>query len=188
MRSMRRTFHFVSERSLRAAAIFASRRNLIPAQFVINRVQHCIPKHHWLGYGHLVRIPLNRPWRPAKLPGCRLRPSLRTVVLLCELKDFSTEETADLLGISVSAVKARLFQARLKLRKTLGGGSQSGTRTAAVRFRRTALKPHSRDGRATQLSVCVFSATIVATTTFVSFRGRERSCHASLTSPVSSLK
>jgi RNA polymerase sigma-70 factor (ECF subfamily) len=61
----------------------------------------------------------------------QLRPNLRAVVLLCELKDFSTEETADLLGISVSAVKARLFQARLKLRKTLGGGSQSGTRTAA---------------------------------------------------------
>jgi RNA polymerase sigma-70 factor (ECF subfamily) len=49
----------------------------------------------------------------------RLRPSLRAVVLLRELRDFSTEETANVLGISVAAVKARLFHARAKLRKTV---------------------------------------------------------------------
>lgn len=62
---------------------------------------------------------------------CRLPPSLRAVVLLRELRDFSSEETAGFLGISVSAVEARLFRAQLNLRKTLDGGSQSGTRTAA---------------------------------------------------------
>jgi RNA polymerase sigma-70 factor, ECF subfamily len=48
----------------------------------------------------------------------RLRPNLRAVVLLRELRDFSTEETANLLGISVAAVKARLFHARAKLRES----------------------------------------------------------------------
>jgi RNA polymerase sigma-70 factor, ECF subfamily len=54
----------------------------------------------------------------------RLRPNLRAVVLLRELRDFSTEETANMLGISVAAVKARLFHARAKLRKSLHRTSQ----------------------------------------------------------------
>jgi RNA polymerase sigma-70 factor, ECF subfamily len=54
----------------------------------------------------------------------RLRPNLRAVVLLRELRDFSTEETANMLGISVAAVKARLFHARAKLRESLHRTSQ----------------------------------------------------------------
>jgi len=49
----------------------------------------------------------------------RLRPTLRAVVLLRELRDLSTEETAKVLGISTAAAKTRLFHARAKLRKTL---------------------------------------------------------------------
>lgn len=64
----------------------------------------------------------------------QLRPALRAVILLRELRDFSTAEAADALGISVSAVKTRLFHARLKLRKALDGDSRLGIRSAAGRL------------------------------------------------------
>ncbi len=51
----------------------------------------------------------------------QLRPNLRAVVLLREIRDFSTEETANLLGISIAAVKARMFHARNELRQSLHG-------------------------------------------------------------------
>ena len=44
---------------------------------------------------------------------------LRTAIQLRELADLSTQETARRMGVSVSAVKARVFQGRRKLRKTL---------------------------------------------------------------------
>jgi RNA polymerase sigma-70 factor, ECF subfamily len=47
----------------------------------------------------------------------RLRPSLQTVVQLRELQGCSTAETARRLGLSVPAVKARLFHARRNLRR-----------------------------------------------------------------------
>jgi RNA polymerase sigma-70 factor (ECF subfamily) len=48
-----------------------------------------------------------------------LRPGLRLAIALRELAELSTEETARLMGISVAAVKARLFHARRKLGKTM---------------------------------------------------------------------
>ncbi|HEX9764827.1 MAG TPA: sigma-70 family RNA polymerase sigma factor, partial [Candidatus Acidoferrales bacterium] len=45
----------------------------------------------------------------------RLSPSLRIVFQLRDIEEFSTEETAQLLGISISAVKARALRARLGL-------------------------------------------------------------------------
>ena len=48
-----------------------------------------------------------------------LPPSFRTVFYLRDVEDLSTEETADLLNLSVGAVKARLFRARLRLREDL---------------------------------------------------------------------
>jgi RNA polymerase sigma-70 factor (ECF subfamily) len=56
----------------------------------------------------------------------RLRPTLRAVVLLRELRDLSTEETARLLGISTAAAKTRLFHARAKLRKNLQRAGRIG--------------------------------------------------------------
>jgi RNA polymerase sigma-70 factor, ECF subfamily len=47
----------------------------------------------------------------------RLRPSLQTVVHLRELQGCTTAETARRLGLSVPAVKARLFHARRNLRR-----------------------------------------------------------------------
>jgi len=48
-----------------------------------------------------------------------LRPGMRTAIELRELAELSTEETARRMGISATAVKARLFHARKKLRGTL---------------------------------------------------------------------
>ena len=48
-----------------------------------------------------------------------LSPAFRTVFYLRDVEGLSTEETAELLNISVGAVKARLFRARLRLREEL---------------------------------------------------------------------
>ena len=45
-----------------------------------------------------------------------LRPSIRGVLEMQHLQDYSVEEIARMKGISVSAVKARLFHARMALR------------------------------------------------------------------------
>jgi RNA polymerase sigma-70 factor, ECF subfamily len=48
-----------------------------------------------------------------------LTPTYRSVFLLRDVDDLSTEETAEALGISVPAVKSRLLRARLQLREKL---------------------------------------------------------------------
>jgi RNA polymerase sigma-70 factor, ECF subfamily len=46
-------------------------------------------------------------------------PAYRPVIVLRDVDDLSTEEIAEALGISVSAVKSRLLRARLQLREKL---------------------------------------------------------------------
>jgi RNA polymerase sigma-70 factor (ECF subfamily) len=48
-----------------------------------------------------------------------LPPTFRTVFYLRDVEGLSTEEAAELLNLSVAAVKARLFRARLRLREDL---------------------------------------------------------------------
>jgi RNA polymerase sigma-70 factor, ECF subfamily len=48
-----------------------------------------------------------------------LEPLYRTVFVLRDVEGLSTEETADAVGISISAVKSRLLRARLQLREKL---------------------------------------------------------------------
>jgi RNA polymerase sigma-70 factor, ECF subfamily len=48
-----------------------------------------------------------------------LDPIYRTVFLLRDVEELSTEETAETLGLSVPAVKSRLLRARLQLREKL---------------------------------------------------------------------
>jgi RNA polymerase sigma-70 factor, ECF subfamily len=48
-----------------------------------------------------------------------LRPAFRTVFVLRDIEELSTEETAESLGISIPAVKSRLLRARLQLREKL---------------------------------------------------------------------
>ena len=55
-----------------------------------------------------------------------LEPQFRTVFLLRDVEEFSMEETASMLGLSVSAVKSRLLRARLKLRQRLNTHLKKG--------------------------------------------------------------
>ncbi|MGH9776214.1 MAG: sigma-70 family RNA polymerase sigma factor [Candidatus Acidiferrales bacterium] len=48
-----------------------------------------------------------------------LEPGFRVVFQLRDIEELSTEETAELLGLSIPAVKSRLLRARLKLRQKL---------------------------------------------------------------------
>jgi RNA polymerase sigma-70 factor (ECF subfamily) len=49
----------------------------------------------------------------------RLAPKIRSTILLRDIEERSVEETAHILGTSISAVKARVFQGRRKLRRTV---------------------------------------------------------------------
>ncbi|MBZ5533889.1 MAG: sigma-70 family RNA polymerase sigma factor [Acidobacteriia bacterium] len=61
-----------------------------------------------------------------------LPPGFRTVFVLRDVEGLSTEETAEMLGLSIPAVKSRLLRARLQLRERLtrffksrkGGGNE----------------------------------------------------------------
>jgi RNA polymerase sigma-70 factor (ECF subfamily) len=58
-----------------------------------------------------------------------LRPRVQKAVELCHLQQRSIRETAQILGISTGAVKARMFQARVALRrmpvlKGMGGSNR----------------------------------------------------------------
>jgi RNA polymerase sigma-70 factor (ECF subfamily) len=48
-----------------------------------------------------------------------LKPAYRTVFILRDIEEMSIEETAEVLGLSISAVKSRLLRARLQLREKL---------------------------------------------------------------------
>src|SRR4029450_4361419 len=48
-----------------------------------------------------------------------LEPLYRSVFVLRDMEDLSTEETAEALGLSIPAVKSRLLRARLQLRERL---------------------------------------------------------------------
>jgi RNA polymerase sigma-70 factor (ECF subfamily) len=49
----------------------------------------------------------------------RLGPRIRHTILLRDIEERSAEETARILGTSVGAVKARVFQGRRRLRRTV---------------------------------------------------------------------
>ncbi len=50
----------------------------------------------------------------------RLTPEHREVLVLREYQDFSYNEIAETLGLSIEAVKSRIFRARMELRNLLG--------------------------------------------------------------------
>ncbi|HTB94963.1 MAG TPA: sigma-70 family RNA polymerase sigma factor [Candidatus Sulfotelmatobacter sp.] len=49
----------------------------------------------------------------------RLGPKVRRTILLRDIEERSVQETARIMGISISAVKARVFQGRRRLRQTV---------------------------------------------------------------------
>jgi RNA polymerase sigma-70 factor (ECF subfamily) len=52
-----------------------------------------------------------------------LRPTIRKTIVLRDIEDRSIEETAQILGTSISAVKSRLFHGRRKLFETANPGA-----------------------------------------------------------------
>ena len=48
-----------------------------------------------------------------------LQPGLRATFILRDMEGSSTEDTAEMLGVTVDAVKARVWRARLKLHQLL---------------------------------------------------------------------
>lgn len=59
-----------------------------------------------------------------------LHPSYREVVVLRDIRQLSTEETATALGLSVANVKTRLLRARLQLRDRLAARLRGGAAAA----------------------------------------------------------
>src|SRR6202140_1842710 len=74
-----------------------------------------------------------------------LTPGMRKAIELRELGELSTGETAQVMGLSVGAVKGRVFHGRRKLRQTLRRYVES-TRTYGNQALRTkrAVRDHSR--------------------------------------------
>lgn len=62
----------------------------------------------------------------------KLTARLRTAVELRELGELSSQETARRIGVSVTTVKARVFQGRRKLRKTLRSFGIATKRTQRI--------------------------------------------------------
>ena len=63
----------------------------------------------------------------------RLGPKIRSTILLRDIEERSVAETAKILGTSVAAVKARVFQGRRKLRSTVNPGLLWGVYPAGPR-------------------------------------------------------
>jgi RNA polymerase sigma-70 factor (ECF subfamily) len=72
-----------------------------------------------------------------------LRPILRTIFVLRDIEELSIDQTAEILRLTPSAVKARLWRARLQLREILseyfarhGGPERVRTGPETTRFSR----------------------------------------------------
>jgi RNA polymerase sigma-70 factor, ECF subfamily len=74
-----------------------------------------------------------------------LTPGTRRVIELRELGELSTEETAQVMGLSVGAVKGRVFHGRRRLRHTLKRYVES-TQTYGTRALRTQRSVRDRSG------------------------------------------
>lgn len=59
----------------------------------------------------------------------RLGPAVRTAIFLRDIEQRSIKETAQILGASIAAVKARVFQGRRRLRRTVSPGLLRGLYT-----------------------------------------------------------
>jgi RNA polymerase sigma-70 factor, ECF subfamily len=78
-----------------------------------------------------------------------LTPGMRKAIELSELDERSGEETARIMGISVSAVKARVFHGRRKLREILTQVVEPAWRSARKTSRRMGDTTHISQDRMT---------------------------------------
>jgi len=60
----------------------------------------------------------------------RLGPAIGTAIFLCDIQERSAQETARILGASLSAIKSRVSRGHRKLHRTLHTGSLRGPYTA----------------------------------------------------------
>jgi RNA polymerase sigma-70 factor (ECF subfamily) len=60
-----------------------------------------------------------------------LRPALRTTIVLRELRELSTSETARRMGLSVGTVKGRIFRGKRQLRQKLGSYLKTNAKPGA---------------------------------------------------------
>lgn len=65
-----------------------------------------------------------------------LTPSAREVILLRDVQNFSTSETAKILGISLVAVKSRLLRARMQIRDALAPGIDGAWSLGETKWRK----------------------------------------------------
>jgi len=73
----------------------------------------------------------------------QLGPGMRSALELRELRELTARETAEHMGISVAAVKARVFQGRRKLRKSLQHYMAPNRMTATKGARGVSVNQHS---------------------------------------------
>jgi RNA polymerase sigma-70 factor (ECF subfamily) len=73
-----------------------------------------------------------------------LRPRLRTPIVLRELRELSTSETALRMGLSVGTVKARIFRGKRQLRQELRSHRKTNAKPGAD-ISRDLPQPHLRD-------------------------------------------
>jgi len=71
-----------------------------------------------------------------------LSPAVRTTIELRDLSELSTGETAGIMRVSVSAVKARLFHGRKKLRVKLQRYLES-VRLQEIKQRQRVVRPRA---------------------------------------------
>jgi RNA polymerase sigma-70 factor (ECF subfamily) len=74
---------------------------------------------------------------------CGLSRNRRTLILLYDLNGFTHNEVAQCLGVTATTSKARLYQARRKLREALGG-TDVRTRRSLTRVHGTTATPIAR--------------------------------------------
>ena len=85
-----------------------------------------------------------------------LSPILRTVFVLRDIEGLTIDQTAEVLNVSHTAVKARLWRARLQLRERLNKDFSEQTESTcgkATRRLRAAHQPTGRFGRADEVHV-----------------------------------
>ena len=86
-----------------------------------------------------------------------VRPILRTVFVLRDIEGLSIDQTAEVLGLSPTAVKARLFRARLQLRELLSEYFSEHKELAAVGATRDRLASRSRCSEISSRLSCTWS-------------------------------
>src|ERR1700730_12226438 len=80
----------------------------------------------------------------------QLPQGLRTAIQLCYLDERSLTETAQMMGLSVSTVKARLLRGRTKLRETLRRFTQPA---GAFKYETFEIGAHTNTGSSSRAAV-----------------------------------